>query len=97
MGKNNPDMQDIPFFGPLPRGCYRVGAAISGEHTGPNSLPLTPLFTPDASNSFRDNNSFLIHGDALDPNRQGKASNGCPILPPSRTDIKKREIFCVTQ
>ncbi|MEQ1741457.1 MAG: RHS repeat-associated core domain-containing protein [Candidatus Nitrotoga sp.] len=97
MGKNNPDMQDIPFFGPLPRGCYRVGAAISGGHTGPNSLPLTPLFTPDASNSFRDNNSFLIHGDALDPNRQGKASNGCPIFPPSRTDIKKGEIFCVTQ
>ena len=96
-GKNNPDWQDVPFIGPLPRGCYRVGSPTNRGHTGPNSLPLVPLFSPDLSNSFRDLNSSRIHGDAINKDRQGKASNGCPVLPPNRTNIHVGEIFCVTQ
>ena len=96
-GKNNPDMQDVPFIGPLPRGCYRVGKPVSGGSTGDNSMHLTPLFSPDDSNSFRDLDSFFIHGKSKNKAKQGKESNGCPILPPDRTDIDEGEIFCVTQ
>lgn len=58
---------------------------------------VNSLFSPDLSNSFRDLNSFRIHGDAINKDRQGKASNRCPVLPPNRINIHVGEIFCVTQ
>jgi RHS repeat-associated protein len=82
-GRNEPDMQDVPYFGPIPRGDWTVGPP--NNRRGPYTRPLTPNAEVDmrgvhrnnAFNSNRDPNSFLIHGD----NARNDASEGCLILP----------------
>jgi RHS repeat-associated protein len=70
-GLNNPDAQDLPFVGPLPRGYYYVGYPTRTK--GPWTLPLTPF----PSNQMYNRKDFLIHGDNFDLNHT--ASNGCII------------------
>jgi RHS repeat-associated protein len=94
-GRNNPNMQDIVDVGPIPQGCWIVGAPTGSRGTGPYSLPLTPLPGNDVFNTPRDPNSFLIHGP--NANRPNDSSNGCPVIDrPSRQAIPIGEIFCVT-
>lgn len=70
-GKNDPSKECVRNVGPIPRGYYDIGAAIS--RPTPTTLPLTadnPNYcTPPRS-------GFLIHGD----NSTGTASQGCIIL-----------------
>jgi RHS repeat-associated protein len=78
-GKNNPEMQDAPYVGPIPTGRYEIQPAVNGS-TGPLSLPLRRRggraggFPPK-----REPDSFLIHGDSIE--RPGEASRGCIVAP----------------
>lgn len=74
-GKNNPDAQATPNYGPIPCGVWLVGAPFDSPNTGPFTLPLTPAPGTDALN--RDD--FRIHGDSI--LHPGSASHGCIILP----------------
>lgn len=74
-GKNNPDMDMVPYVGPIPDGLYDIGPVRiePGPH-GPYVLPLIP----DAGTETYGRRGFLIHGDSIhDP---GTASEGCVIL-----------------
>src|SRR6266516_869780 len=94
-GRDNPKMQDVVDVGPIPQGCWRVGAPTGSRGTGPYSLPLTPLPDNDVFNTPRDPNSFLIHGP--NASRPNDSSSGCPVIDrPSRQAIPTGEIFCVT-
>jgi len=94
-GRDNPNMQDVVDVGPIPQGCWRVGAPTGSRGTGPYSLPLTPLPDNDVFNTPRDPNSFLIHGP--NASRPNDSSSGCPVIDrPSRQAIPTGEIFCVT-
>lgn len=72
VGLNNPNMQNVPFVGPIPRGTYDIGSATTTR--GPLTLPLNPR--PGTDTFGRD--AFRIHGD----NSCGcqSASAGCIIL-----------------
>lgn len=71
-GRNNPLMQNVRNVGPIPVGSYQIGAATNSHHTGPLTLPLSPLH---GTNTFG-RTAFRIHGD----NRRHDASHGCIIL-----------------
>lgn len=72
-GKNNPDMQDVHEFGPIPRGTYFIGDPVDGTHMGEFAIPLTPAPT----NVMFDRLGFFWHGD--DKANPGAASRGCLI------------------
>jgi RHS repeat-associated protein len=87
-GYNNPELdalsgsvpQGLEGFehnmdaGPVPRGYYRVGAAIQRAGFGQPVFPIYPLpFT-----NMWGRNHIQIHGDSKD--HPGRASNGCIIL-----------------
>lgn len=74
-GKNNPQMQDRPGIGPLPRGKYTIGAPEMHPKLGPFALPLMP----DPANEMFGRAGFFIHGDSI--KHPGCASEGCIILP----------------
>ena len=80
-GKNQPDKQNIPNVGPIPRGLYTIG----DPHTDPEKGPLVMPLEPDPSNCMEGRSGFLIHGDSLA--HPGCASEGCIILP---HDVRER-------
>ena len=70
-GLNNPNMQNVPFVGPIPQGTYDIGEATTTR--GPLTLPLTPQ---QGTNTFgRD--AFRIHGD--NSRLDQSASEGCIV------------------
>jgi len=72
---NDPNAQDQPHQGPLPRGTYTIGPPVQdGGHMGPFVLPLTPW---SVNNMFQ-RDGFFIHGDNQERNHT--ASEGCIIL-----------------
>jgi hypothetical protein len=71
-GKDNPDMERVPFMGPIPRGEYR----IIWPHTSSKG-PITPALRP-VGHTAHERTDFLIHGDSI--NNPGNASRGCIIL-----------------
>jgi len=72
-GKNNPDMENVPGKGPIPRGTWAIGKMYNSPKVGPIALPLTPVgFDPHGRSAFR------IHGDSL--SHPGEASDGCIIV-----------------
>lgn len=73
-GKNNPDMDDVPNTGPLPRGDYTIGRPYDSSHS-----PYTLRLTPHPKNVMHGRAGFLIHGDSV--KNPGTASQGCIILP----------------
>jgi RHS repeat-associated protein len=76
-GLNNPDMQQVPYVGPLPRGTWEIGPEYYNINTGPATMNLTPS---EGTETFgRD--LFRIHGD--NPNHDQSASEGCLIFPPN--------------
>lgn len=74
-GLNNPNMQNVPYVGPIPQGTYDIGQAYRHENFGPVTMNLEPR--PE-TNTFN-RGGFLIHGDNAQRNRS--ASRGCIILP----------------
>ena len=74
-GQNNPNMQQVPNVGPIPRGTYRIGPPRSSSARGPHVLDLTPV-----GHNALGRTAFLIHGERRD-GPPGLASTGCIILP----------------
>jgi len=80
-GKNNPDMQGVPFVGPLPRGNYNIGPTRNSPNTGPISIVLTYTGGTEPFPANRSPDMFRIHGDSKsDP---GNASQGCIVIDPN--------------
>jgi RHS repeat-associated protein len=76
VGRNNPEMEDVPDVGPIPQGTWQIGHMYDNSgSTGPGTMNLTPI-GGGALSSERD--LFRIHGD----NTIGDASTGCIILGP---------------
>jgi hypothetical protein len=74
-GINNPNLQNLPNIGPLPRGGYDIGPAY--HH--PNLGPLVMNLTPDPSNEMFGRSLFRIHGASTA--HPEVSSHGCIILP----------------
>jgi hypothetical protein len=74
-GKNNPSMQGVKNFGPIPAGVYRIGNLRNSQSVGPDVMDLTP----DAANEMFGRDCFRIHGDSI--KEPGTASHGCIVLP----------------
>lgn len=73
-GRDNPDMEDVAYVGPIPRGDYDIGPAYSHPSLGPVVMNLDPV-----GHTARGRTHFRIHGD----NTSNDASEGCIILGPS--------------
>lgn len=74
-GKNNPDYQRTPDFGPIPEGGWKIeGPPFDTTSHGPYVMRLAPNDTTDTFGR----SGFLIHGDSLQ--HPGEASEGCIIL-----------------
>ncbi len=61
-GKNDPDMQNVPFVGPLPRGDYRMGPTLDRKKTGPMTIMLMYIGGSEPFPANRDKDMFRIHG-----------------------------------
>ena len=59
--------------GPIPAGLWVIGSPIDDAHTGPFSMPLTPVAGTDTMGR----SEFMIHGDNMAMNES--ASHGCII------------------
>jgi len=71
VGRNRPDLEHVPYVGPIPRGKYKIGVPYYSERCGPICFPLEP----DGHDAhFR--KALCIHGD----NKTNDASSGCIIL-----------------
>ena len=70
-GRNNPDMEDVPNVGPIPRGKYKIGQPYYSSRCGPICFPLEPV-----GHDAHGRTDLRIHGD----NKTGDASQGCIIL-----------------
>jgi RHS repeat-associated protein len=92
--KNNPAMQGITGSGAIPAGAWQYqGPPYTGPQTGKNTMRLKPLPGNSCSQTKRDCDSFRMHGDSsVHP---GEASEGCIILPASRTRICDGEVIFV--
>lgn len=74
LAKNNPDMQEIHFAGPLPRGWYTLVGPYDHPHLGPLCFNLTS----DVTNKMFGRDDFRLHADAIDD--PGNASDGCIVM-----------------
>lgn len=74
-GKNNPEMQHVPFTGPLPCGVYRIEDSYDHPHLG----PLTMDLKPDAANEMFGRSLFRIHG--INSQHPETSSDGCMCQP----------------
>jgi hypothetical protein len=85
--KNNPDMEQIPDMGCIPRGHYTICAPRDiknedGEVINKDVMDLIPDFDNHMFGRF----GFQIHGESS--TNPGSASTGCIILAPAiRTEI----------
>ena len=82
-GKNNPAMQEVPNFGPIPQGEWTIfGPPVNTHDHGPYVLTLRPA---SATETFG-RSGFLMHGDSIEA--PGCASHGCVVLPrPAREQV----------
>lgn len=74
-GLNNPNMQHVPYTGPIPQGAYNIGPAYNHANLGPVTMNLDPSA---GTNTFG-RNAFRIHGD--NPCGCQSASQGCIVFP----------------
>jgi hypothetical protein len=72
--KNNPRWQRVPFFGPIPRGLFTIGAAIESAKLGKVVIPLTP----QRGTKTYGRRGFYMHGDRV--GHPGVASHGCIVM-----------------
>jgi len=70
-GKNNPDKECVINVGPIPRGYYSIGKAVSKP-----TVVTLPLDADDPHYCSPPRDGFLIHGG----NASGTASSGCIIM-----------------
>lgn len=76
-GVNNPDLQDVPMVGPIPKGTWQITTWIDDHpHLGPCVSHLIP--SPDTNVFGR--SGFFIHGDNAQMDHTG--SDGCIVLSP---------------
>jgi hypothetical protein len=81
-GLNNPDKEDAPCVGPIPRGVYKIGPWHDDPHHGPCVTHLFPV-----GHNAKGRSGFMIHGDNQCCNHS--ASKGCIILPRAiRTQLR---------
>lgn len=82
-GKNNPELQNVPNVGPIPRGDWTIdGPPFDTRDHGPYVLRLQP----DPGTETHGRSGFLMHGDSKA--HPGTASHGCIILPrPTREQV----------
>lgn len=73
-GLNNPDLEMVVKYGPIPKGTYSLLTAIHDRHMGQACIPLLPF----PSNKMFNRTEFYIHGDNKEMNFT--ASRGCIIL-----------------
>jgi hypothetical protein len=72
--QDDPDAQDIPKAGPLPRGFYQIGSYYHHPHLGPVTMNLKPY----PENDMFGRADFRIHGAAAPPDT-ATSSEGCII------------------
>ncbi len=81
-GLNNPAMENIHDFGPIPRGLWSVGTWFDDPEKGPMVCHLSFLnITSNQPYQTFGREGFMIHGD--NPELNHSASRGCVILGPS--------------
>jgi RHS repeat-associated protein len=84
-GKNNPDWNDVPNLGPLPRGNYGIGQTADSKKTGKGTITLTfHNETTDPWPKKRGKRTMRIHGDS--DRHPGKASEGCIVI---KSDVRR--------
>jgi hypothetical protein len=74
-GKNDPNSDDLPEIGPIPRGGYIIKAPMNTVEHGPFAIGLVPV----PENDMHGRSGFLMHGDSI--TNPGLASKGCIIMP----------------
>ncbi len=72
-GRNNPDLENVPNIGPIPRGLWLIGPSFSHPTKGPVCMNLSPV-----GHNALGRSGFMIHGN----NTTNDASEGCIILGP---------------
>jgi RHS repeat-associated protein len=95
-GRNNPDWEDSPETGPIPRGLWKVGE-WSPPTIGLRSWnrPLYPQYPNDCGGVGRQCRTFYIHFDST--RYPGLASYGCIILPDGGKGIRTGEMLTVVR
>lgn len=91
--KDDPDKKDEKSCGPTPRDWWEVGETYDSPNTGRNTMVLIPQPGNTCFNTGRECNTFRMHGDSM--RNPGEASEGCIVLPPTRTQIPKGEMIDV--
>jgi hypothetical protein len=81
-GLNNPLLQQIHAVGPIPQGCYTIGAPINHPKLGPFAMPLTPK---PGTNTFG-RSGFYLHGDSS-ADYDETASLGCIVKSPQSARV----------
>ena len=93
-GLNNPDLDHVHNYGPLPKGRYTISSAFRHNTKGPVCMRLAP----HAGNDMHGRDGFLIHGDNKLMNHT--ASEGCIVASLTiREDIAQsidRELLVIT-
>jgi len=84
-GKNDPDMQNVGYVGPLPRGDYRMGPTLDRKKTGPMTIMLMYIGGAEPFPTNRAKDMFRIHGDSK--KHPGDASEGCIV---QGGDVRKK-------
>jgi len=93
-GRDNPDAQNQPNAGPIPRGNWQMsGDWYNSPNTGANTMNIVPQNGNSCLDSSRDCDSFRIHGN----NSSNDASHGCIVLPADRTNIRHNETLRVVR
>ena len=72
---NDPESEGFVGRGPIPRGLWKVGSAVTSDKMGPFCISLTPV-----GHDAYHRSGFYIHGDNKPGDRS--ASTGCIIMPP---------------
>lgn len=75
-GVDNPSDEAIANVGPIPEGKWRILPPEDSGHTGPFTLPLSPL----EGTNVMGRSDFRIHGDLIGSVGLELASHGCIIL-----------------
>ena len=82
VGKNNPEWDDVPNIGPIPKGTYTVGPSVTVPgKTIPGKQLIPDAITKATFPEFREDWTFYIHGGyPRNSKKYGTASEGCIIL-----------------
>ena len=82
-GLNNPELEDVPDIGPIPRGYYFIGTPFTHPRKGPVCMRLTPEPGNDAHGRL----GFMMHGDSKEHPGEHEASAGCIVIARNVRDL----------